>query len=200
MFTFLLNAGISAAVFETEVGRFALLDRWERTAVALGYDVTDSQYAAMAAASERGALYAVVSAFADGPLLTVVLSGCLLIGFRRTGSARVDYGRLLAVVAHAGVVLTLRAIVAAPLAYARETLASPLTLRFAVSGLDEASLAARVAGAVDLFVVWWILVLAIGASAVSGRPARRLAAIGLGAYLAAAGVVGIATTLLSGAP
>src|SRR5688500_19699263 len=67
--TWLLSAGASAAVLETDVGRFALLDRLERAAVAFGRNIDDSRYAAMGAASEHGSMYAVATTLAAGPLL-----------------------------------------------------------------------------------------------------------------------------------
>ena len=197
--TFLLSAGASAVVLETAVGRFALLDRWERTAVAFGQSIDDSRYAAMGAASEHGSLYALASGVAAGPLLAVVVSSLLFLACRPSGTVAVTYAQVLAVVAHAGVILALREVVAAPLTYVRETLASPLTLRLLFSGLDEASPPARFAGAIDLFVVWWIIVLAVGMSVLYRRPARRLAVMFLGAYLAAAAVLVIAMALTGGA-
>jgi hypothetical protein len=49
--------------------------------------------------------------------------------------------------------------------------------------LDEASPVARFLGVIDLFVVWYIVVLAIGVSVVSRRPTRRLALAFAGAYV-----------------
>jgi hypothetical protein len=90
---------------------------------------------------------------------------------------------VLAVVAHAGVILALRQVVAAPMAYASETLASPITLGIFFRMLDEASPLARFFGIIDLFVVWWVFVLAIGMSVLYQRPARRLAGVFVGAYV-----------------
>lgn len=197
-FTWLLSAGVSAAVLETNVGRFALLDRLERAAVAFGLYIDDSRYAAMGAASEHGSLYAVASTLAAGPLLAMGLSGLLFLALRPSASTAVTHKQVLAVVAHAGVVLALRQVVAAPLTYARETLASPLTLRLLFSGLDEASLPARFSSAIDLFVVWWIIVLATGMSVLYRRSARRLALMFLGAYIAIAAILVVAMALAGG--
>ena len=194
----LLSAAVSAVVLETTVGRFALLDRWERAAVEFGQNIDDSLYAAMGRASEYGWLYAVASALATGPLLAMALSGLLFLMFRMPAAAAVTYRQVLAVVAHATVILALRQVVAAPLIYARETLASPLTLRMFVSGLPADALPARFSSAIDLFVVWWLIVLAIGMSVLFRRPARRLALIFLSAYLAIAAILTIATALTGG--
>ena len=194
----LVSAVSSAAVLETTVGRFALLDRWERTAVAFGQSIDDSRYAAMGRASEYGSLYAAASAFATGPVLAIVLSGLLFVSFRTPASAAVTYRHVLAVVAHASVILALRQVVAAPLVYARETLASPLTLRPLFSGLDEASLPVRFASAIDLFVVWWIVILALGMSVLYRRRARGLTVRFLGVYMAIGAILAIAMALLGG--
>jgi hypothetical protein len=196
--TWLLSAGASAVVLETSVGRFALLDWLERAAGAFGWNVDDSRYAVMGAMSEHGSLYAVASTLAAGPLLAIGLSGLLFLALRPSASATVTYQQVLAVVAHAGVVLALRQVVAAPLTYARETLASPLTLRPLFSGLDESSLPARLSSAIDLFVVWWIIVLAIGMSVLYRRSARPLAVMFLSAYIAIAAILVVAMALAGG--
>lgn len=193
--TFLVNAGVWAVVFQTPVGRFALMDRWESSAIAFGQTVDDDRYAALETASERGAIYAVAVAFAAGPLLAVVLSGLLVLALRplSSGVERVAYSQVLAVVAHAGVILALREVVAAPITYVRGALGSPLTLRLMLSGLDEGSTFARFASGIDMFVLWWIVVLAIGLSVLYRRPARGLAVRLFGVYVAM--VVILVTTM-----
>jgi hypothetical protein len=197
-FTFVASAVASAVVLETEVGRFALLDWWEGTAIAFGGSFDDGRYAAMGRASQQGWLYAVASAFASGPALAVALSGLLLAALRTPASTAVTYRQVLTVVAHAGVILALRQVIAAPAIYARGTLASPLTLRLLLPRLDEASLPARFSSGLDLFVVWWIIVLAIGMSVLYRRSARSLAAGFLGAYVAIAAILAVAMAFTGG--
>jgi hypothetical protein len=197
--TFLVSAGATAAVLETEVGHFALLDQWERTATALGQDIDDVQYAAMMEASENGTLCAVASSFVSGPLLAVALSGLLFATFRPSPPRSVSYRQVLAVVAHAGVVLALRQVVAAPFTYVRERLGSPVTLSLLSATLDEASVPSRLAGAVDLFIIWWVIVLAIGTSVLYKRPARRMALMFVGAYVTLVVLLTVTLALTGGA-
>ena len=198
--TFLVTASVWTVVLQTPVGRFALLDRWESTAIAFGRTVDDGRYAAMEAASERGMIVAVTHAFATGPLLATLLSGLLVLALRApsSGGAPVAYTQVLAVVAHAGVVLALREVVSATATYIRGTLGSPLTLRLMFSGLDEASPLARVAGGIDLFVLWWIALLAVGLSVVYRRRARGLAVRFLGVYAATVGILVTAMAVTGG--
>lgn len=181
--SFLVAAGSAAIVLETDVGQLALLDQWERTALAFGRNVDDAEYAAMAEASRNGAAYAAVTAFVSGPLLVFALSGVLFVVFRTGAPGTVAFRQVLAVVAHAGVILALRQVFAAPVAYASETLANPITLGLFFRMLDEASPFARFFSIIDLFVVWWAFVLAIGMSVLYRRPARRLAGVFVGAYV-----------------
>lgn len=191
--TFLATAFASALLLETEVGRLALLDQWERTAIVFGQPVDDTRYAAIKQASEYGAAYALASSFLSGPLLAVGVSAVLSASFRGA-----TYRQVLAIVAHASVILMLRQLIAAPLVYARETLASPMTLSLFFTMLDEASPLARFLGIIDLFVVWWVIVLAIGVSVLSRRPARVLALMFVGIYVVLAMILAAVMALTGG--
>jgi hypothetical protein len=183
--TFLATVAASAIVLNTQTGQLALLDQWERNAAAFGRSLTDAEYGTLADASRHGTGYAALIACAIGPLLVTTLSTVFFFSFR-AASGTVTFRQVLAVVAHAGVILALRQVVAAPVTYASETLTSPLTLGLLFRMLDEASPLARFFGIIDLFVVWWAFVLAIGMSVLYRRPARRLAGVFVGAYVTVA--------------
>lgn len=196
--TFIVSLVSSAALLETDVGRLALIDQWERTAVAFGQNLEDAQYEAIVRASRNGAAYAVISSVASGPVLALGVSILIFAVFTGVLKGRASYRQVLAIVAHAGVILALRQVIAAPINYARETLASPTTLNLFFSMLDEATPLARFLGVIDLFVVWWIIVLAIGVSVLYRRPARPLALTFIGTYVALAVVLAIAMAVTGG--
>ena len=102
------------------------------------------------------------------------------------------------VVSYAGVILALRQVIATPVDYVRESIASPTTLVQFFAMLDEASPLARFLGVIDLFVVWWIVVLAIGVSVLYQRPTRRLALAFTGAYVALALLAALAMAVSGG--
>lgn len=196
--TFLVTAGCTAIVLETDVGQLALLDHWERMAFMLGQTVDDVRYRAMEDASRHGTAYAALIALVSGPVLTVGLSGLCFALLRAPASSPVTYRQVLAIAGHAGVILALRQVIAAPLTYARETLASPMTIRLFFTMRDEASLAARFFETIDFFVIWWIVVLAVGMSVLYRRPARRLAYVLVGAYVTLSSVVTIVMAIVGG--
>ena len=196
---FLAAASAGALVLDTEVGELALLDQLERTVSAVERPTDEAQYAVLRDMSQQGTAYAVVTALISGPLLAVGLSAVFVGVLRAPADGGVTYRQVLAVVSHAGVILALRQVIAAPLVYARETMASPLTLGTFFTVLDEASPLARFAGMLDLFILWWLVVLAVGMSVLYRRPTGRLALVFTGAYIGVAALVAVALALTGGA-
>jgi hypothetical protein len=197
----LVVCGLAAAlalglVYRTEIGRLALVDQWERTALAFGGNVTDAQHDRFLALSEHGVAYGVAMGLLQGPVVTLGVSALL---FAAPGAAgRPRFVQLLAVSSHAGVLLALRQIVLAPMTYLRETTASATAIGVWFPLLDEGSALARFLGLLDLFVIWWAIVLAIGVAALYGRPARRLAGAFVGVYVGVATALAVAMAALGG--
>ena len=196
-FTWLLSAGVSAAVLETNVGRFALLDRLERAAVAFGLNVDDSRYAAMGAASERiavrgGELLCYRPAPGDGTVCTPLpcTSPVRLNRSHTQAGARRRRSRRRDPRAAAGGCRAARLL-------ARNA-RQPADPAPAVLGARRSLTAGPVLGVIDLFVIWWIVVLAIGMSVLYRRSARRLAVMFLGAYIALAAILAVAMALAGG--
>ena len=184
----LATAAAGALVGATEVGQLALVDQWERTVLAFGQPVDDARYAELQALSRQGPAVAAINAVLGGPVVAAVVS-LLAFGrlrWQRHKTAPVSYSQVLAVVVHAGVILAFGRVIAAPLVYARETTASATTVGSWFPGLDEASPAARFLGAIDLFAVWWVIVLGIGLAVLSGRRARSCAAWLVSLYIGVA--------------
>ena len=155
----------TAAFIATDVGQVALVDQWERTALAFGQAVDDARYAEMQELSRYGVAYAAVTSLARGPGAAVALAGVRDGVFAARGR-RARFAQVLAGVVHAGVILAFRDVIAAPLNYIRESLASPLTLVQFFGMLDEASPRARLGARVDVLMIWWIVVVAIGRAGV----------------------------------
>jgi hypothetical protein len=190
----------------TEVGQQALVDQWERTATAFGQPVDDESYGRMQQTVSNkafDAIYVAATALASGPAFALGLSGLVFLVLKRrhaggAGGSRPSFAQVLAVVSYAGVILALRQIVATPLDYVRETIASPTTLVQLFSMLDEASPVARFLGIIDVFVIWWNVVLAIGLAVLYGRSTRHLALALTGAYIALALLAALAMAVSGG--
>lgn len=193
----LVSFGAMAALLATDVGQVALVDQWERTALAFGQTVDDARYAEMLRLSRYGVLYAAASAVVRGPVAAMALAAVFYGVFSARGH-RVRFAQTLAIVAHAGVVLALRDVVAAPLNYVRESLASPVTFVSLAGMLDEGSPVARFLALLDLFVVWWLAVLAIGLAVLYQARVRVMVLTLFGLYLGIALLLAGTMALLGG--
>lgn len=191
--TFLCSFGF----LSTDVGRQALVDQWERTATAFGQTVDDASYARMVERADEGRirlLYAAATALGYGPLLALAVSGLLFLALK----PRRPFLELLTIASYSTVILALRQVIATPLDYVRESIASPTTLVQFFGVLDEASPIARFLAVIDLLIVWWIVVLAIGVSVLYRRPTGRLALAFTGAYVVLALLAALAMAVTGG--
>jgi hypothetical protein len=191
----------SAGFLRTQVGQQALVDQWERTALAFGQTVDDAQYSRMEETAGSGRfdlMYAAVTTLAGGPAFVIAIAALLYLVLNRTSGHRASYVQVLAVVCYAAVILALRQVIATPIDYLRESIASPTTLVQFFTMLDEGSPLARFLGVIDLFVIWWIVVLAIGMSVLYERPARRLGLVFASTYVAVAFLAAVAMAVSGG--
>lgn len=198
----IVTALVAGVVASTDIGRLALLDQWERTALAFGAEIDEGRYDALRAWSrDFGPLYAVGATVARGPVLSLLLATLITWLCRARlattlGAGQPRFHTVMAVVVHAGVVLALRDVLTAVVSYLRESSTSPGQLSLWLPALDAASLAGRMLGALDLFVVWWLVVLAIGVGLLLQRSARPLAYAFVGLYLGVAVALAVTTAML----
>jgi len=188
----------AAGLLVTKVGRTALLDQWERTATAFGRPVDDAAYARLQDLSTHGVVYSAGMALLTGPVLAMVVTAVLVVLLRAVRERQVKVVTILSLAAHASVILALRQLVSAPINYLSETLTSPTTLAQLLMGVDEASPLARFLGVIDLFVVWWAIVLALGVASLTGRHALPLVLTFTGIYVAIALLLALAMAATGG--
>jgi hypothetical protein len=195
--TFAVSLISSAAFLMTDVGKQALVDQWERTSIAFGRPVDDARYAELQDLSRYSAGYGAVTTVATRPLATLALAALVYAIFAARGAAA-TFAQAVAVVAHAGIILAVRDLVALPFNYVRESIASPVTLVRLFSMLDEASPVARFFALIDVFVLWWVVVLALGIAMLYGIRVRTATLTLIGAYVAIALLLAGTMAILGG--
>ena len=177
-----ITAAGRIALFETEIGRQALVDEWERTAIAFGQDVDDARYEELKAWSGHGFAYGLTTALMTGPVLVLAVAAAVSLLFGRGHAGQVSFAQVCAIATVASVPLALRQIVGVITSYVSESTANAMSVGTWFSGLDEVSPVARFVGALDVFVIWWVVLLAIGVGVLYRRNSGRLALTFLGAY------------------
>jgi hypothetical protein len=180
----LVAATCTGWFFSTEVGQLAYLDASEATG-RLGEEqlqAVERMLPSLGYASGVGLLVAV-------PLAMTVLAGVLFAVFRGRRGGEALFKQVFAVVAHSGAVLVLQQLLVTPLNYARESMSSPTNLSVFLPMLEEGTFLARFLGIIDLFYVWWFVVLAIGLGVLYRRRTQPIALTLLAVY------VGVAVTV-----
>ena len=195
MLTIWLAAG--AWLLSQPVGRQALVDERVRVVEALGGNVDDASYQAWQASPPWRTYFTSGGRALLLPVTTLLVAAGLCLWARRHAPG-VGYLAALSVTVHASIVLALQQVVATPLHALRESLTSPFNLAAMLPFFDEGSVPARILGTVELFGLWWALLLAIGAAALTGRTARACAGPLVGTYLGVAAVVAGVVVLMGG--
>ena len=163
-------------------------------------NLPDEFYDQMEARAGRARYFAAGGILVTTPLICAVVAGIMLLIFNVVLGGDASFKQALAVVAHSQVLLVaLQQLFILPLNYVRETMSSATTLSVFAPMLDEMSFLARLLGWIDLFWVWWIVNLAIGAAVLYKRKSAPIAWSLLGVYLVFALIIAAALTAFAGA-
>ncbi len=183
----------------TEVGQKAALDQQLRSAESFGRQISDAQYAQLERVMPYAGYFAAVTQLIFIPLIALVIAGLAFAVFTALLGGDATFRQVFAVVAHSGVVIALQNVFSMPLDYVRETLTSPTNLAVFLPFLEERTFAVRLLGAIDLFLIWWAITLAIGLGVLYKRRTGPIATTILLVYVAIAVVIAAVRTALSGA-
>ena len=115
-----------------------------------------------------------------------------------TVRAAPTFAQVFTVLVHASSVFALRAVVATPINYLRESLGGATSLAMIVPGLGDATFAARLFGAIDIFVLWWVALAAIGLGMLYGARPMPIARWLFGAYATGAAALALTQALRGG--
>jgi Yip1-like protein len=170
---------LSGGLLMTKVGQ----DAWLDAAANSGRQLNEQQLQGL----ERIAPFVGYFAFAVGligpPLLAVIISGLLFAVFNAALGGMAKFKQVFAVVVHAMAIGVLGQLFTVPLNYSRGTLTSATNLAvFTQSFLSDTSFVARLLGTIELFLVWQILVLAMGLGVLYRRRTQPIAMSFFGLY------------------
>lgn len=162
LLTVAISAVGAALPMTTEAGKQSAIDKQVQTMESFGQQVTDEMYAAFQKGTAMLPYTTAGSMVVMVPLMLAIFSGILFAVYNGALGGEASFKQIYAVMTHAGVVSAVGQLFTGPLNYFRGSVSSPTNLSALLPMLDDASFMGKLAGMIDLFVIWWILVLAIG--------------------------------------
>lgn len=202
----LVSAACSAGFLMTRVGQLAALDQQVRQLESFGAVIGDDTYEGLRRLVPYRPLISAAFILVGWPILWVAVARVLqalcdgLTGLPRRpdeGTAR-RRAQVLAIVVHASAILALRALVEAPINYARESLGGATSLSLVMPAFGESTFPARLLGALDIFVVWWVVLVAMGLSMLYETRTFTVARWLFGAYAGGAAAIALTQALRGG--
>jgi hypothetical protein len=174
-----LTAVLTGGFMLTKVGQ----DAWVDAALASQPGMSDQQVAGL----ERMAPYVGYGTIAGilviWPIFLVIIAGILFAVFNAALGGNASFKQIFAVVVHTAPVGVIGQLVTVPLNYARGSMTSATNLGMLTHAfVPETSLVGRFLGAVDLFLLWQLFVLAIGLAVLYRRKTQPIAITFFGLY------------------
>jgi hypothetical protein len=187
-----ISAICSVGFLMTDVGRLAALDQQVRQLESLGATIDDDMYEKLRGWTAYRPLITAALIVVGWPLMWTALAAVVKAIGNWFGRRDVTFAQVLSIVVHASTVLAVQAVVAAPIDYVHESLGGATSLNMLMPGLGESTFPARLLGAVDIFVLWWIALIAVGLGSLYQTRTLSIARWLLGAY--GAGAIALALT------
>ena len=156
--TIIVSAVCAGGFMLSKVGQEAWLD----AAIGANAQINDQQIAAMERMAPYVGYFAIISIVVFIPVLYVVVSGILYAVFNAAMGGNATFKQVMAVVTHTGVIGLLGQLFTVPLNYARGSMTSATNLAVVFPFVPETSFLGRLLGTVELFLIWQLIVLAIG--------------------------------------
>jgi hypothetical protein len=157
------------AFLSTQVGQDAMVDQQMRQTERWTGNLTQEQIDGIERRAPMGKYFALGATLIFVPVISFIVAGILFGVFNALLGGDASYKQVLAINAHAGAVSLVQTLFVVPLNYFRESLSSATNLGVFVQFLDDTNYVARVLGWFDLFIIWNLIVTAIGLSVLYKR-------------------------------
>jgi hypothetical protein len=172
----------AALPMTTDAGKQSALDQQVAGMESFGMQVNDETYEQMR--QRMGiAPYTTAGGVVVGSIVMALLIAAILWAvFNAAMGGEARYKQILAVLIHAGVISALGQLFTGPINYFRGAVTSATSVGALLPMLDDTSFMGKLAGMLDIFIVWWLVVLAIGLAVLYRRKTQPIAITLFGIY------------------
>ncbi len=153
-----ITCAVAGGLMFTAVGQQAFLDMMEKQAGARG---AQSMEVMQKIAPYMGYI-TIGQTLIITPIFLLIVAGILFAVFTVGMGGNATFKQLFSVLVHSEAVSLVAAFLKVPLAYSKGALTASTSLSLFFPMLDDTRFLARFLGMMDLFMLWWVAVLAIG--------------------------------------
>jgi Yip1-like protein len=183
----------------TEAGRQAAIDQQVTQMQSFGFTVDDKMYEQLEKGAGRMPYTTGISVLVVSPIFAVIIAGILFAVFNAALGGEASFKQVFAVLVHAGAISALSTIFSGLINYFRGSIGSVANLGALLPMLSESSFAGRLLGMIDVFLIWYVVVLAIGLAVLYRRRTQPIAISLLTVYAVIAVVVALIKSRVGGA-
>jgi len=194
-----LIAFFTALPMTTDAGRQAAIDQQVQQRQAFGMQTDDATYARMEQMSKIMPYITAGSVLVFSPIMVLVIAGILFAIFNAALGGEASFKQVLSIIVHAGVISTVSAVFSGIINYFRGAVGSVANLGALLPMLPEKSFVASLLGAIDVFLIWYIVVLAMGLAVLYRRRTQPIAISLLAVYAVIAVVIAVVKSRVGGA-
>jgi hypothetical protein len=186
-FAMLALSTVLVAVFTTlplttPAGKQAALEQQVQQRQAFGLQTSDEAYAQMERMQRVMPYIAGGGVLVVSPIIVAIFAGILFAIFNAALGGEASFKQVVSIVVHAGVISTASAVLSGAVNYFSGRVGSVTNVGALLPMLPEKSFLANLLGAVDVFLIWWIVVLAIGLGVLYKRRTQPIAISLLAVY------------------
>lgn len=197
--TTVIVAVFAALPMTTEAGRQAAIDQQVTQMQSFGMTVSDQMYEQLEKRAGTMPYTTGVSVLVVTPIFALIIAGILFAIFNAAMGGEATFKQVFAVLVHAGAISAISAAFSGVVNYFRGSIGSVANLGALMPMLSEKSFAGRLLGMVDVFLIWYVVVLAIGLAVLYRRRTQPIAISLLSVYAAIAIVIALIKSRVGGA-
>jgi hypothetical protein len=197
--TTVIIAVCTALPLTTDAGQQAAIDQQEQQMQSFGMTVNDQMHEQMEKGAARMPYITAASVLVVSPIFAVLIAGILFAIFNAAMGGEASFKQVFAILVHAGVISALSAVFSGAVNYFRGSTGSVANLGALLPMLSDKSFLAHLLGMVDVFLIWYVIVLAIGLAVLYRRRTQPIAISLLTVYAVIAIAVALIKSRVGGA-
>lgn len=182
LLTSVLLAFFTALPMTTDAGKQATLEQQVQQMQSFGFQVNDQMYDQMQKGVGRLPYTTGISVLLVAPIMAVIFSGILFAIFNAGLGGEASFKQVYSVYIHSGVISVVSSALSGVVDFFTGRVGSVTNLGALLPMLPEKSFGAHLLGTIDIFIVWSVVVLAMGLAVLYRRRTQPIAISLLSVY------------------